>query len=109
MAKEVRSIRLSEETVALIEKQEGSTFIEKLENLVEKCVRELPKKQRELKAVQLVISRERDNLEYIRKQQSALASNIRSLNYTLQNAESQATRVAQALAALMVEEGEGNG
>ena len=109
MAKEVRSIRLSEETVALIEKQKGSSFTEKLENLVEKCVRELPRKQRELKAVQQQISRERDNLEYIRKQRSALESNIRSLNYTLQNAESQAARAASALAALMVEEGEGNG
>ncbi|MBE6925315.1 MAG: hypothetical protein E7461_00585 [Ruminococcaceae bacterium] len=102
MAKEVRSLRLSEETVALIEKQDGSSFTDKFENLVQKCVRELPQKQRELKAVQQQISRERNNLEYIRKQQSALESNIRSLNYTLQNAESQATRVAKALAALMV-------
>ena len=55
------------------------------------------------------ISQERNNLDYIRKQQSALESNIRSLNYTLQNAESQAARAAKALAALMVEEGDGNG
>lgn len=109
MAKKVRAIRLSEETVALIEKHEGSTFTEKLENLVEKCVLELPRKKRELEAVQLQIALERNVLDYIRKQQSALESNIRSLNYTLQNAESQAARAATALAALMVEEGEGNG
>lgn len=109
MPKTVRSIRLSEETVALIEKQEGSSFTEKLENLVEKCVRELPRKQWELKAVQQQISQERNNLDYICNLKSALESNIRSLNYILQNAESQAARAAKALAALMVEEGEGNG
>ena len=109
MAKDVKSVRLSVDTIALVEKQEGANFSDKLDKLLYRCCNELPQKQRELKAVQQVISRERDNLEYIRKQQSALPSNIRSLNYTLQNAESQATRVAQALAALMVEEGEGNG
>ena len=38
MAKEVKSVRLSVETVALIEKQEGANFSDKMDKLLYKCV-----------------------------------------------------------------------
>ena len=109
MAKEVKSIRLSVETVQLIEKQEGSNFSDKVDKLLYKCVLELPQKQRELKAVQQQISRERQELEYIRKQQSELSRHIRSLNATVQSAERETARVVKQLEALTVDKGDGNG
>lgn len=40
----IRSIRFSDELAELIDRQVGRTFTEKFENLVTRCVWELPKK-----------------------------------------------------------------
>ena len=41
----IRSIRFSDELAELIDRQVGNTFTEKFENLVTRCVWELPQKK----------------------------------------------------------------
>ena len=44
----IRSIRFSDEIAELIERQQGSNFNQKFENLITRCVWELPAKKDEL-------------------------------------------------------------
>ncbi len=74
----IRSIRFSDELAELIDRQVGHTFTEKFENLVTRCVWELPKKEQQLKEIQEQIEEERKTLHELR--QSA-----RSCRITLQN------------------------
>ena len=62
----IRSIRFSDELAELINRQVGNTFTEKFENLVTKCVWELPQKKKELEALQETIDREREKLRNLR-------------------------------------------
>ena len=47
----LKSIRLSDDLIELIEQQAGATFTAKLENLVTRCVWELPAKERQLESL----------------------------------------------------------
>lgn len=58
----IRSIRFSDELAELIDRQVGSTFTEKFENLVTSCVWELPEKKRQLEQIQELIRQERKRL-----------------------------------------------
>lgn len=44
----IRSIRFSDEMAELIDRQVGSSFTEKFENLVSRCVWELPEREKQL-------------------------------------------------------------
>ena len=59
----IRSIRFSNELAELIDQQIGNTFTQKFENLITRCVWELPEKERKLKQLD----------EEIRKKQNMLA------------------------------------
>ena len=48
----IRSIRFSDELAELIDRQAGNTFTEKFENLVTRCVWELPQKEAELEQLE---------------------------------------------------------
>lgn len=48
----IRSIRFSDELAELIDRQAGNSFTEKFENLVTRCVWELPQKEAELEQVE---------------------------------------------------------
>lgn len=48
----IRSMRFSDEILNMIEEQPGDTFTAKFEWLVMTCVKELPKKQEELKQLE---------------------------------------------------------
>ena len=58
----IRSIRFSDELAELIDRQVRSSFTEKFENLVNRCVWELPQKEAELKIIQQRIDTERKRL-----------------------------------------------
>jgi len=58
----IRSIRFSDEMADLIDRQVGSTFTEKFENLVTRCVWELPAQEKQLEIVRSQIDRERQRL-----------------------------------------------
>lgn len=58
----IRSIRISDDMAELIDRQAGANFTEKWENLVTRCVWELPQKEEQLKAIQARIDQERQRL-----------------------------------------------
>ena len=48
----IRSIRFSDELAELIDRQVGNSFTEKFENLITRCVWELPQKEVELEQLE---------------------------------------------------------
>lgn len=58
----IRSIRFSDKLAELIDRQVGDTFTQKFENLVTRCVWELPQKEEQLARIQANIQRERERL-----------------------------------------------
>ena len=87
----IRSIRFSDELAELIERQVGNSFTEKFENLITRCVWELPQKEAELKQVQERIQQERKRLADLQKRREKLdrvrASIQQSLDYQLKELE----------------------
>lgn len=81
MAKTVRTMRLSDEIIGIIESQEGETFTEKFENLVSISIRELPEKKRQLAEYQRMIDQEKKQLSFIRDKKQKLQRNLTSLEY----------------------------
>ena len=89
----IRSMRFSDEIIELIEKQPGETFTAKFENLVHKCVRELPEREKHLKLIERLIREESEKLEEIRKKKRKIEEYARGLEWELQRA----TRVFKQL------------
>ena len=88
----IRSIRFTDELYELIDRQAGDTFTQKLENLVTRCVWELPKKEEELKYVQAQIRKEYARLDRIRKKHNEveqaigrLAGLLNQASYSMQS------------------------
>lgn len=79
----IRSIRFSDDLAQLIEQQAGNSFTEKYENLITRCVWELPQKEAELKRIQEEIQQERKRLADLRKRQRKLDQTINSLQDVL--------------------------
>ena len=82
----IRSIRFSDELAELIERQVGNSFTEKFENLITRCVWELPQKEAELKQVQERIQQERKRLADLQKRREKPGSEAR-LRQRLQTRE----------------------
>ena len=59
----IRSIRFSDELAELIDQQVGNTFTEKFENLVTRCVWELPQKEAELERLERKLERLRQEID----------------------------------------------
>lgn len=58
----IRSIRFSDEMAEPIDRQVGDTFTQKFENLITRCMWELPQKEAELQRIQKLISQKRQKL-----------------------------------------------
>ena len=58
----IRSIRFSDELAELIDRQIGNSFTEKFENLITRCVWELPAKEKELQRINQEIRQKRQQL-----------------------------------------------
>lgn len=58
----IRSMRFSDDMIEMIESQEGRNFSEKFENLVTRCMWELPEKEMQLEAVSNELARKREQL-----------------------------------------------
>lgn len=63
----LKSIRLSDDLIELIEQQAGATFTAKLENLVTRCVWELPMQEEKLKQIQKQIQNEQERLKNLQQ------------------------------------------
>lgn len=61
----IRSMRFSDEILAMIEEQPGETFTAKFEWLVKRCATELQKKQTELEHLEEKIHEKREELRYL--------------------------------------------
>lgn len=79
----IRSIRFSDELAELIDRQIGNTFTEKFENLVTRCVWELPQREAELKEVQKQVRQEEKRLADLRKRRTVLDQTIQSIQKSL--------------------------
>ncbi len=65
----IRSIRFSDELAELIDRQAGSSFTEKFENLISRCVWEIPAKEEELKRLDRQIQEKQDKLRVLNANQ----------------------------------------
>lgn len=95
----IRSIRISDDIAELINQQAGANFTEKWENLVTRCVWELPKKEKMLKNVQTQIDRERQRLYDLKKATEMLRlleKDIQSAKYYFQIVERRAKQISEA-------------
>ena len=79
----IRSIRFSEELAELIDRQAGNSFTEKYENLITRCVWELPQKEAELERIQKDIQQEQERLSELRKQWAKLSQVMWSIQQNL--------------------------
>lgn len=68
MAKKSITVRLEDQLISLIEQQAGETFTQKFENLVTRCVWELPEKQKQIKQYNEKIKREQKQLSKLSQQ-----------------------------------------
>lgn len=93
----IRSMRFSNEIIEMIESQVGDTFTAKFEALVTRCMWELPRKEEQLKAIQLLIDDEQKKLEHLRETRNRFESNVRDLNWALESAQRQVKRINDAL------------
>lgn len=79
----IRSIRFTDELADLIDRQVGDTFTQKFENLVTRCVWELPAKEKQLADIQAQIKKEYDRLYDLRR----ATEQLRMLEQDLQRAK----------------------
>lgn len=79
----IRSIRISDQMAELIDQQVGSNFTEKWENLVTRCVWELPKKEAELQRIEEGIQRKREQYAELISEYSKLNSTIQEISYRI--------------------------
>ena len=75
----IRSIRFSDELAEQIDRQAGRNFTEKLENLVVRCVWELPAKETELARLESQVQEKRQQLQQLSSQLQTLRVTINAL------------------------------
>lgn len=92
----IRSIRFSDEMAELIDRQIGDTFTQKFENLITRCVWELPQKEKQLADIQAQIKKEKDRLYDLRR----ATEQLRMLEADLQRAKRDFELVAQRATAI---------
>ena len=95
----IRSIRISDQMLVLIEQQVGNNFTEKWENLVTRCVWELPEKEKQLQQIQEKIDQERQRLRNLQKATSQLReleTDLATTRRYLQYVEREAKAIAEA-------------
>lgn len=95
----IRSIRFSDELAELIDRQVGDTFTQKFENLVTKCIWELPKREEQLKAIEERIAKERErlyNLQKATEQLRQLENDLKTTQHYFKFVERRAKAIAEA-------------
>lgn len=77
--KNIRSIRFSDEMAELIDQQQGDTFTQKFENLITRCVWELPAKEEQLEQIDKQIQEKKKLLMQMTVQAGELRMTINDL------------------------------
>lgn len=91
----IRSIRFSDELAELIDRQQGDTFTQKFENLITKCVWELPAKKEELAQIEQRIEAKREQLREMTAQAGELRMTINSLTPKVRELETNINRALE--------------
>ena len=97
----IRSIRISDEIAELIDRQAGANFTEKWENLVTRCVWELPKKEQELERLNKRIRDKQNQLAAADSRYARMLNHLRALEPKMEALE---YAVAEAITDWKVEE-----
>ena len=97
----IRSIRFSDELAELIDQQVGRTFTEKFENLITRCVWELPQKEKELERLNEQIRKKQNQLAEADSRYARMLNHLRKLEPKLEALE---YAVAEAITDWKVEE-----
>ena len=95
----IRSIRFNDELAELIDRQIGDTFTQKFENLVTKCVWELPNREKQLKDIEEQIKKERERLyrlERATEQLRQLENGLKTTQHYLKFVERREKAIAEA-------------
>ena len=95
----IRSIRFSDELADLIDRQIGDTFTAKFENLITRCMWELPRKEEQLKQIRAEINQERKrlwNLQKATQELCQLENDIKSTQNYFRIVERRAKAIAEA-------------
>lgn len=95
----IRSIRFTDELAELIEQQVGQTFTEKFENLVVRCVWELPAQEKKLEQIREEIRQEEERLLRLQKageELRQLERDIQSARFSFGIVERRAKAIAEA-------------
>lgn len=79
----IRSIRFTDELAELINRQIGNTFTEKFENLVTKCMLELPQKEKELEQIEKRIREKRQELAELSSRSAKVINTVSDLERKL--------------------------
>ena len=79
----IRSIRFSDELAELIDRQIGDTFTQKFENLITRCVYELPKKEEQLAWYDQEIRRRRTQLDQLAQRAMKYSEQLNNLERQL--------------------------
>lgn len=83
----IRSIRFSDELAELIDRQVGRNFTEKFENLVTRCVWELPQKEAELERLQKQIDERKQELKELWQSAREWRGTLQNINARLMGLE----------------------
>ena len=79
----IRSIRFSDELAELIDRQVGYTFTQKFENLITRCVYELPKKEEQLAWYDQEIGKRRKQLDQLAQRAMKYSEQLNNLERQL--------------------------
>lgn len=97
----IRSIRISDDMAELINRQAGANFTEKWENLVTRCVWELPQKEEQLKQLDERIRSKQNQLAAADSRYARMLNHLRDMEPKLESLE---YAVARAITDWKVEE-----
>lgn len=95
----IRSIRFSDKLADLIDRQAGDTFTQKFENLITRCVWEVPAAEKRLEQVREEIKREQQRLYDLQRateQLRMLERDIKDAQRYFQIVERRAKQIAEA-------------
>ena len=79
----IRSIRISDDILELIEQQAGNNFTEKWEGLVTRCVWELPEKERRIKNMMELAEKKKREIQELNE----IQEEITDIGFILEGAQ----------------------
>ena len=95
----LKSVRISEDVLNIIEAQPGENFTAKLEGMIRTCYLEMDKRQAALASIQKTIDMERSRLRQIRNKANEIEDAAYQLSASLQSWNRQATAAVEKLEA----------